>query len=35
MIVSDTYDQDKRRRSFEIIAGLMAKLDQRENAAPV
>ena len=24
MIVSDTYDQDKRRRSFEIIAGVMA-----------
>ena len=34
MIVSDTYDQEKRRRSFEIIAGVMAKVDQREKAAP-
>jgi alkanesulfonate monooxygenase SsuD/methylene tetrahydromethanopterin reductase-like flavin-dependent oxidoreductase (luciferase family) len=26
MIVSDTYDQDKRHRSFEIIADVMANL---------
>jgi len=26
MVVSDMYDQDKRRRSFEIIAGVMADL---------
>ena len=28
MVVSDMYDQDKRRRSFEIIAGVMAQIRQ-------
>jgi luciferase family oxidoreductase group 1 len=34
MVVSDMYDQEKRRRSFEIIAGVMAgrKADARADA---
>jgi alkanesulfonate monooxygenase SsuD/methylene tetrahydromethanopterin reductase-like flavin-dependent oxidoreductase (luciferase family) len=34
MVVSDMYDQEKRRRSFEIIAGVMAgrKADVRADA---
>ena len=34
MIVSDMYDQDKRRRSFAIIAEVMAQIRQHSKVTP-